>query len=244
MTYLTRQMEMHWGDALRLFISYSEDGSVQVDELASELERFGVKAFVAHLHVPPGENWEHTITTALETADAFAAYCTRGFARSRWCNQEVGWAKGRDLPIVTLMDGAAPKGFIARYQGIRSARRPAESVAFDVACALCRARDLHDLASEHVLDRLAGVACELTDEEAFLRCLEAIVIADRPLSADALQDLVDTWIRRDFGNVEHAIHFARFLSRTMYRDRAELQLHSAFVEAFNLGGAQPGADSS
>jgi hypothetical protein len=43
---------------------------------------------------------------------------TPGFRGSHWCQQEVGWALGRGVPIIGLRAGEDPPGFIAANQAL------------------------------------------------------------------------------------------------------------------------------
>jgi hypothetical protein len=50
--------------------------------------------------------------------DALLALLTPGFTASIWCNQEVGWALGRECVALSLKLGEDPRGFVGRFQAI------------------------------------------------------------------------------------------------------------------------------
>ena len=50
--------------------------------------------------------------------DALLTIHSDGFQQSPFCNQEVGYALARHVPIISLMDGEPPSGFLSETQGI------------------------------------------------------------------------------------------------------------------------------
>lgn len=52
-----------------------------------------------------------------------------GFQESRWCDQEVGFAVGRDVLVIPLRKGLDPYGFIGKYQGIQAQNKTIGDVA-------------------------------------------------------------------------------------------------------------------
>lgn len=111
---------MAWeADHFRLFISHISASH----ELASQLaiwfhDRYGMHAFVAHAEIEPSADWQNEIEAALSSMDALLALLTPGFSDSLWCNQEVGWALGRDCLAVSVRLGEDPSGFVGRLQAI------------------------------------------------------------------------------------------------------------------------------
>jgi hypothetical protein len=64
--------------------------------------------------------------------DAFLAIHTVGFAQSIWTQQEVGYAVGRGVKIISLQMGEDPTGFISKHQALRRGDRKAEEVAAEI----------------------------------------------------------------------------------------------------------------
>jgi hypothetical protein len=65
------------------------------------------------------ESWQSEIEKALETMEIFLALITDDFRDSLWTNQEVGFAKARHIPIISLKLGRDPEGFIADKQALK-----------------------------------------------------------------------------------------------------------------------------
>jgi hypothetical protein len=61
------------------------------------------------------------IEYALDTADAFVAFVSEPSLASYWCNQEIGWALGRHLLVVSVRLDSAPVGFTSRFQAQKAA---------------------------------------------------------------------------------------------------------------------------
>jgi len=61
------------------------------------------------------------IEYALDTADAMVAFVSEPSLDSYWCNQEIGWALGRHLLVVSVRVDRAPVGFTSRFQALKAA---------------------------------------------------------------------------------------------------------------------------
>ena len=61
--------------------------------------------------------------------DAFIAIHTPGFSASFWTQQEVGFAVGRGVKIISLRMGEDPTGFISKHQALARRQRTAEEIA-------------------------------------------------------------------------------------------------------------------
>jgi hypothetical protein len=108
-----------WGaGAFRLFISHTHEHRKRAATLRNHLRPWDVDGFVAHQDITPTREWENEIQLALRTCDAMCALITPDFSKSKWCDQEVGFAVARGILVVPLKLGADPHGFIAKYQAI------------------------------------------------------------------------------------------------------------------------------
>jgi hypothetical protein len=116
----------------RVFISHIALHKDKATRLKSCLVRYGIDAFVAHEDIEPTIEWEREIEKALRTMDAFLAIHTIGFAKSIWTQQEVGYAVGRGVTIISLQMGEDPTGFISKRQALRRGDRKAEEVAAEI----------------------------------------------------------------------------------------------------------------
>lgn len=120
----------------KLFLSHVSSFKQKTAQLQCALRQYGISGFVAHEDIEPTKEWQEEIEKALFSMDALAAVLTPGFADSKWTDQEVGVAIGRDVLVIPVKRGLDPYGFIAKYQGFqaegKSVREAAEGV-FQIA---------------------------------------------------------------------------------------------------------------
>ena len=76
----------------------------------------GVSAFVAHTSIEPSKEWQEVIETSLRSCDAMAIFLHKGFHESLWCDQEVGFALARRVPVLPISFDIMPYGFISKFQ--------------------------------------------------------------------------------------------------------------------------------
>lgn len=108
-----------WGQrGYRVFLSHKAEVKKQAANLKAQLGVFGVSCFVAHTDIHPTKEWQVEIEHALQSMDAFVALMTRDFHDSFWTDQEVGYAFGRGVPIISLRLGSDPYGFIGKFQAL------------------------------------------------------------------------------------------------------------------------------
>jgi hypothetical protein len=122
----------------RLFISHIANDKDKAMRLKSCLIQYGIDAFVAHEDIEPTLEWQPEIEKALRTMDAFLAIHTLGFALSIWTQQEVGYAVGRGVKIISLQMGEDPTGFIGKHQALGRRSRTAEQVAEEIDAILSK----------------------------------------------------------------------------------------------------------
>lgn len=113
----------HPADGPRVFLSHLAERKAEVHELSRLLKHFGFACFVAHEDIEPSREWCREIERALNSCDLLVAYVTRWFSKSKWADQEVGWALGRGLATIPVkVDGVTPYGFIGSYQAVTKTR--------------------------------------------------------------------------------------------------------------------------
>lgn len=111
-----------WEDnGFRLFLTHVASRKQVAHELKSYLRIYGVDAFVAHDDIQAGKDWQIVIESALRSCDALAGLLHEGFRESEWCDQEVGVAFGRGVPIVPIRFDLLPYGFFGSVQAINNA---------------------------------------------------------------------------------------------------------------------------
>jgi len=113
----------------RLFISHTSKYASFSSNLKIQLIKGSISGFVAHTDIEPTAEWQSTIEYALNTCDALVALVSQDFIKSKWCDQEVGYALGRGVLVVPVMVDANPHGFISKYQGLKGTGKNAEQIA-------------------------------------------------------------------------------------------------------------------
>jgi len=92
-----------WGDQpIRVFLSHKWEDAEWVSSVRDKLAKFGITAFVAHNDITPSKQWREVIKAGLRSCHMMVAILHDDFHKSQWCDQEVGWALGRGIPIATL----------------------------------------------------------------------------------------------------------------------------------------------
>lgn len=147
----------------RLFLSHLASFKVQTSHLQTALRKFAISSFVAHEDIEPTKEWQNEIESGLKTMDALAAILMPGFQKSKWCDQEVGVAVGRDILIIPIRKGLDPYGFIGKYQGIQAQGKSIGQVAEAIFETLVKSPKTRN----KILIALSGaVSNAVTEEEA------------------------------------------------------------------------------
>ena len=114
---------------VKLFISHLDTYKNEANELADALEPYGISSFVAHDTIQPMTQWMPEILKGLAAMDIMLAFVTKNFHTSPWANQEIGYALGRGIPVLSLkLQQGDPPGFIGNLQALKgSLDAPAKS---------------------------------------------------------------------------------------------------------------------
>jgi Fe-S cluster biosynthesis and repair protein YggX len=102
----------------RIFLSHRASVKKQTSELKDRLAPFGISCFVAHEDIHPTKAWQDEIENALSSMDALVALITEDFHNSDWTDQEIGYAFGRGIPIISIKLGRDPYGFLGKFQAL------------------------------------------------------------------------------------------------------------------------------
>lgn len=113
----------------RLFISHLSAIKEKTSQLKSALRDYGIHGFVAHADIEPTKEWQDEIEAALASMDALVALLSPGFNESKWCDQEVGVAIGRRVPIVPVRIDLDPYGLFGKYQAVQGKGKNPSEVA-------------------------------------------------------------------------------------------------------------------
>lgn len=116
----------------RLFISHVAADKVKATRLKDCLAQYGISGFVAHQDIHPTLEWQTEIERALHTMDAFVSIHTTGFSKSFWTQQEIGFAVGKGVKVISLRMGEDPTGFISKQQALSRGRKTAEEIAEEI----------------------------------------------------------------------------------------------------------------
>lgn len=113
----------------RVFISHRDAHKAEARDLSDALEAYGMACFVAHDTIKPMKVWRHEILKGLQTMEVMLLFLTDDFEDSWYCHQEVGYALGRGVPIISLKLGQKdPPGFVSEVQAARGhSDRPIEA---------------------------------------------------------------------------------------------------------------------
>lgn len=119
-----------WPDGfVRVFLSHSAKYKAYAAEVAAALLPLGISGFVAHDSMEVTKPWQEQIEAALGTAEAFVILLHPEVNESAFCQQEVGWALGRGLPIFVVRVGADPRAFLGGIQWPSAVGKPPSEVA-------------------------------------------------------------------------------------------------------------------
>jgi hypothetical protein len=124
----------NWRDTahFRLFISHISREKNKATRLKDCFAPYGISGFVAHEDIHPTLEWQSEIERALHAMDAFVAIHTPGFSASFWTQQEVGFAVGRGVKIISFKMGEDPTDFISKHQALARRGRTAEEIAKEI----------------------------------------------------------------------------------------------------------------
>jgi hypothetical protein len=147
------ELQRIWGDSpLKIFVTHASSHKTDAARLRDEFAVFGVAAFVAHEDIHPTAEWQTEIENALFSCDVLLALLTAYFIVRDWCDQEVGIAVGRGVPIISIKYEYDPYGFIGKYQAYSPAGKHPTVIAMDVLDLL--------LAKPHLTDSIALLVAE------------------------------------------------------------------------------------
>jgi len=152
--------------------------------LKDALALYNVSCFVAHNDIEPTTAWQDEIEKALHTMDALVALLTPDFHASNWTDQEVGFAMGRGVLIVSLRHGQDPYGFIGKFQGYAFGGKTVQKIAKDLVEILAK----HDTTSIRMAQVLAGCLEQSGSWESTRRTMKLLEQCSR-MGDDSLERL-------------------------------------------------------
>lgn len=139
------------GGGLRLFMSHLARRQRYVGRVADWLAVHGIDAFVAHTSIEPSAEWQDVIESALRSCDAMAVFLNTGFHKSNWCDQEVGFAMARRVPVLPLRFELNPYGFMGKLQAENCSKLEELPVAHKIVDWLMRTPSLRESATDNLV---------------------------------------------------------------------------------------------
>jgi len=143
---------------LRLFLGHKAEYKKQTSQFKGAMDYYGVSCFVAHEDIEPTKEWQNEIEKALFSMDAMVALMTEEFSNSRWTDQEIAVAIGRQIPIIPVRLGMDPYGFIGKFQGLSGTGKAAKALAKEVYDLLWTKSSLKGQLAESLVGRFAASA--------------------------------------------------------------------------------------
>lgn len=123
-THATPRDEPWEPGMFRLFVTHLAKHRALAAYLKNRVGVYGIDAFVAHDDIEPTKKWQQVIESALVSCDALLAILHVGFKESNWCDQEVGYVLGRNVPVIPLSYDLQPYGFLGVVQSLAASRYP------------------------------------------------------------------------------------------------------------------------
>lgn len=139
---------------LKLFISHLATHGEFAGNMNYVLGRYGVYGFVAHTSIEPSQEWQNVIEAALATCDAMVVLLHQGFQASAWCDQEVGYALAKKVPILPVAIDLMPYGFLGKVQAYKAGGKTGPQIAAHVIQWLASKPSAHTALTEGLVGQL------------------------------------------------------------------------------------------
>lgn len=170
----------------KLFISHLAIHKKTASALQKMLLTYGISGFVAHEDIDPSKEWQKEIEKALHTMDALSAILTKGFKESNWCDQEVGFAVGKDVLIIPIKKEIDPYGFIGKFQAIKGY----ETTVGEVSKLVFETIIKHSKTRNHMLIVFINLIANSTHIDTVLKQLK-ILSEIRDIPVEILEQMVE-----------------------------------------------------
>lgn len=141
---------------IEVFISHKAEDRELASAMKAQLEVYGIKGFVAHEDIDVTSMWELEIEKNLCECDAFIYIATNAANGSTWCQQEIGWALGRGIPMLGVSCGAMPIGFFGNRQACRRPGNNMSLAAKELVSIVLENESLSPRLIDSVIDQLCN----------------------------------------------------------------------------------------
>lgn len=156
--------------SIEVFISHKAEDRNLASAMKAQLEVYGIKGFVAHEDIEVTSMWELEIEKSLRECDAFIYIATDVANASTWCQQEIGWALGRGIPMLGVSCGSMPIGFFGNRQ---ACRRPGPNMSLAAKELVSIVLENESL-SPRLIDSVIGQLCNARSYDSASRCADLI----------------------------------------------------------------------
>jgi hypothetical protein len=171
---------------LRLFVSHVSRIKAETGALKAALRPLGIDAFVAHDDIEPTLDWRREVEFALRSMHALCALVTHDYRNSDWCDQEVGYALGRAVPVMPFSCDAAPYGLMGKQQAIRGKLSSPDESAGRIFDVLVKQEQLVTALVEGLVESLASAPTFASAKASIKR----IVPLEKSLSKDQVLRMI------------------------------------------------------
>ena len=201
---------------VRVFVSHRDKHKILATELAESLEKFGISSFVAHDTIEATKEWRREILQGLESMEIMLVFLTDDFHESSFTNQEVGYALGRNVPILSLKLGKNdPPGFIGNEQALRGSLDNITSNIVALSKLIAKKLNRSDRLQSGLVNAFAESNNYYATKERFERLKENVTT----LTDGELEIIIDAYSKNDqlHGAIYLGNHYSRlknFLEKT------------------------------
>lgn len=186
------------------FLSHSHEDRKLASGLKREFSRYGVDIFIAHEDLAPSVEWEKHILQMLKKCRLFFPLITESFVKSKWTDQETGFAVASRKIMVPLSKGVVPYGFIGRFQA-QKIRDPLSNTCWNVVRTLTKHHKTGRQMRSSAIDRFLE-SHSFESANTFAPCLEKL----KPFSEEELTKIVK-------GSIENTQIYGGFTARDVVR---------------------------
>lgn len=105
------------GRDIRVFVSYASDNEEEVNRIEEALKCNGITV-LRDKRIPGGAAFPSEIKSFIDHAQVFMPIISKKSIKKGWVQQEVGFAVGREIPMLPVRIGEEPNGFIRDFQAV------------------------------------------------------------------------------------------------------------------------------
>ena len=148
-------------EKLNIFASHCSNDKEILAELKHFFSFHNINFFLAHEDIKPAEDYIYEIKRQLNDCDIFLLYANENSKKSKFCNQEIGWALSMNKPFITIGNNTIEDfawGLMERSQAItlsscRSIDYDHSDLGFKI---LNTAIDLLNIDEKHTLKKISS----------------------------------------------------------------------------------------